>query len=114
MRKNLFENNILEKLDQIRDMIQVIATSVNYLSDYFIKEKNLEKGNIETQQILKDISINTSSSVDALSSNLTQCLQHARQDMHKTMENEATIITDDSEIMLHPDPVVKTKNAMES
>ena len=112
MRKNSFENNILERLDQIRDMIQVMATSVSNLSDYFIKEKILEKGNIETQQILKDITINTSSSVDALSNNLTQCLQNARQDTHKTMENEAIIITDDSEIMLQPDPVAKTKNAM--
>ena len=85
MRKNSFENNRLERLDQIRDMIQVMATSVSNLSDYFIKEKILEKGNIETQQILKDITINTSSSVDALSSSLTQCLQNSRQDMHKTM-----------------------------
>lgn len=85
MRKNSFENNIFERLDQIRDMIQVMATSVSNLSDYFIKEKILEKGNIETQQILKDITINTSSSADALSSNLTQCLQNARQDTHKTI-----------------------------
>ena len=38
MRKNSFENNILERLHQIRDMIQVMATSVSNLSDYFIKE----------------------------------------------------------------------------